>query len=75
VRHITADGKGMVVFFFHGGKFVGWDSKYEIAAVNSVKAAGARSSTSRTRATARAIRCAARRSRRRPFAIAGRARG
>jgi hypothetical protein len=40
VRHITADGKGQLVFFFRGGKFLGWDSKYEIASIKDVKNAG-----------------------------------
>jgi LppP/LprE lipoprotein len=29
VRHITADGHGQLIFFFHGQHFVGWDSRYE----------------------------------------------
>jgi LppP/LprE lipoprotein len=42
VRSITADGHGQLVFFFHGGHFLGWDSKYEIASIAKVEAAGPR---------------------------------
>jgi hypothetical protein len=40
VRHITADGKGQLVFFFHDNRFLGWDANVEISAIRGVKAAG-----------------------------------
>jgi hypothetical protein len=42
VRSITADGHGQLVFFFHGGRFLGWDSNYEIASIEKIAAAGPR---------------------------------
>lgn len=41
VRHITADGHGQLIFFFHNQRFVGWDSRFE-SLNTDVRAAGAR---------------------------------
>lgn len=36
VRYPTADGKGQLVFFFHGRKFLGWDTARESIAIASI---------------------------------------
>ena len=40
-RSPTADGYGQLVFFWHNGRFIGWNSRFEAIAVISIKAVGA----------------------------------
>jgi hypothetical protein len=36
LRHPSADGKGQLVFFFHGRKFLGWDTSHESIAIAAI---------------------------------------
>jgi len=40
-RFPTADAYGQLVFFWHDGRFIGWNSRYEAIAVVSIRAVGA----------------------------------
>ncbi len=40
VRSPSADGKGMLVFFFDNGTFLGWDTVYESNAIDGVTGVG-----------------------------------
>jgi hypothetical protein len=39
-RHPTSDGHGQIVFFWHGTRFLGWDSVFESDSITRVAPAG-----------------------------------
>jgi len=41
-RSPTADGYGQLVFFWHNGRFIGWDSPHESIALVGIEPAGTR---------------------------------
>ena len=41
-RFPTADGYGQLVFFWHDGRFLGWDSRYESMSIMRLRSAGPR---------------------------------
>jgi hypothetical protein len=45
LRTPTADGKGVLVFFFHNQSFIGWDADQEAMSILDLKAAGPRAFT------------------------------